>query len=55
MLEIKDTKDTQKSALYFDHYLEIDHENQLGSMLYNKSGDFIIFPYMYLWILKSLK
>ena len=37
---IKDTTDTDKSALYLDLHLEIDIAEQLRTKLYNKREDF---------------
>jgi hypothetical protein len=38
-LEIKDTTDTDQSALYLDLHLEIDSEGRLRTKLYNKRDD----------------
>jgi DNA-dependent RNA polymerase auxiliary subunit epsilon len=37
---IKDTTDTDKSALYLDLHLEIDSEGRLRTNLYDKRDDF---------------
>ena len=39
-LEIKLTKDTDRSALYFDLHLEIDSEGMLRTKLYDKRDDY---------------
>jgi hypothetical protein len=39
-LEIKDTKDTDRSASYLDLHLEIDSEGRLRTKLYDKRDDF---------------
>ena len=39
-LEIKDTKDTVKSASYLDLHLEIDGKGKLSTELYDKRNDF---------------
>ena len=39
-LEIKDTTDTDTSALYLDLHLEIDSEGRLRTKLYDKKDDF---------------
>ena len=39
-LEIKDTTDTKRSALYLDLHLEIDSEGLLGTKIYDKRHDF---------------
>ena len=49
-LEIKLTKDTDRSALYFDLHLEIDSEGMLRTKLYDKRDDFNVlivnFPFI---------
>jgi hypothetical protein len=49
-LEIKDTKDTDRSASYLDLYLEIDSEGRLRTKLYDKRDDFnfpiVNFPFI---------
>ena len=49
-LEIKDTKDTDRSALYLDLHLEIDSEGRLRTKLYDKRVDFnfpiVNFPFI---------
>ena len=39
-LEIKDTKDTDRSVWYLDLHLEIDSEERLRTKLYDKRDDF---------------
>jgi hypothetical protein len=50
-LEIKDTTDTDRSALYLDIHLEIDSERRLGTILYDKRDDFnfpiVNFPFIF--------
>jgi hypothetical protein len=43
-LEIKDTKDTYKSASNLDLHLEIDSEGRLRTKPYDKRDDFLNFP-----------
>jgi hypothetical protein len=43
-LEIKDTTDTDRSALYLDLHLEIDSEERLRMKPYDKRDDFLNFP-----------
>jgi hypothetical protein len=49
-LEIKDTKDTDRSASYLDLHLEIDSEGRLRTKLYDKRDDFnfpiVNFPFI---------
>ena len=49
-LEIKDTKDTVKSASYLDLHLEIDDESRLKTKFYDKRDDFsfpiVNFPFL---------
>ena len=49
-LEIKDTTDTDRSALYLDPHLEIDSEGRLRTKLYDKRDDFnfpiVNFPFI---------
>jgi hypothetical protein len=49
-LEIKDTTDTDRSALYLDLHLEIDSEGRLRTKLYDKRDDFnfpiVNFPFI---------
>jgi len=49
-LEIKDTKDTDRFASYFDLHLEIDSEGLLRMKLYDKRDDFnfpiVNFPFI---------
>ena len=51
-LEIKDTTDTARSALYLDLHLEIDRAGQSRTKLYYKIDDSILllltFPFFYL-------
>jgi hypothetical protein len=42
--EIKDTTDTDRSALYLDLHLEIDSEGRLRTKLYDKRDDFKVCP-----------
>ena len=50
-LEIKDTTDTDRSALYLDIHLEIDSEGRLVTILYDKRDDFnfpiVNFPFIF--------
>jgi hypothetical protein len=45
-LEIKDTTDTDRSALYLDIHLEIDIEGRLRANLYYTRDDFVNFPFI---------
>ena len=49
-LEIKDSTDTDRSALYLDLHLDIDNEGWLRKKLYDKRDDFNIpivkFPFI---------
>ena len=49
-LEMKDTTDTDRFALYLDLHLEIDNEGRLRTKLYDKGNDFnfpiVNFPFI---------